>query len=108
VRAVRVRPSVVLSIVPRDLNIVLERLGALSDGERFDLIVATNILVYYDPLEQALALANVSHMLRPGGLLLTNSAVSPAPPMEGAAALTTKVYWDQQHNGDTLLAYRRR
>lgn len=50
-RAVRVRPAVVTAIVPHDLNIVLERLQPLADGERFDLIIATNILVYYDGFE---------------------------------------------------------
>ena len=108
-RAVRVRPRVVLSILPRDLNIVLERLEPLDEQERFDLIVATNILVYYDPFEQALALANVSKMLRPGGFFLTNYAIAPAPPMEPSASLVTMVYFDrQQQNGDTLFWYQRR
>jgi hypothetical protein len=107
IRAVRVRPAVVLSIVPRDLNIVLERLQPLKDDDRFDVIVATNILVYYDAFDQALALANVSAMLRPGGLFLTNYAVFPAAPMESSASLVTTVDFDRQHNGDTLFGYRR-
>src|SRR5207237_1016700 len=40
VRAIAVRPSVAAAIDPQDVDIVLERL----DGQRFDLIVATNIL----------------------------------------------------------------
>jgi len=104
VRAVRVRPSVVSAIQVRDVNIVLER----SDDAPFDLIVATNILVYYDPFEQALALTNIAKMLRPGGFLLTNYAVSPLPPMEAEASLVTPVFWDRQGNGDTLLWYQRR
>ena len=67
VRAVHVRPSVVLSIAAADLNIVLQRLEPLPPGKLFDLIVATDILVYYDVFEQSLALANVAAMLRPGG-----------------------------------------
>jgi len=39
--------AVVSSIVPRDLNIVVDRLPLASD-ERFDLVVATNVLFYYD------------------------------------------------------------
>jgi hypothetical protein len=35
-------------------------------GSLFDLIIATNVLVYYDVFEQTLALADVSKMLRPG------------------------------------------
>jgi SAM-dependent methyltransferase len=70
-RAVRIRPEVVLACEPLDLNIVLERLN-LAAADRFDLIVGTNIFVYYDAFEQALALENVGAMLKPGGLLLTN------------------------------------
>ena len=61
----------------RDVNIVLER----TDDGPFDLIVATNILVYYDAFEQSLAVANIAQVLRPGGFLLTNYAVSPLPPV---------------------------
>jgi chemotaxis methyl-accepting protein methylase len=74
----------------------------------FDLIVATNILVYYDAFEQSLALANIAKMLKPGGVFLTNYAVAPQPPMEPAANLTTTVYFDRQQNGDTIYCYRRR
>jgi SAM-dependent methyltransferase len=70
-RAIRVRPEVVLSCEAIDLNIVLERLK-LPDNEKFDLIVGTNIFVYYDAFQQALALENAGAMLKPGGLLLTN------------------------------------
>jgi hypothetical protein len=70
-RAVSIRPAVVLACEPVDLDIVLERLN-LSGRERFDLIVGTNIFVYYDAFEQMLALENAGAMLKPGGLLLTN------------------------------------
>ena len=79
----------------------------LSGSDRFDLIVATNVLVYYDRLEQALALANIAKMLNPGGLFLTNYEVSPAPPLEDKAIDVMPVFWDHQRNGDTLYAYRR-
>lgn len=106
VRAVRVRPGIVASITPQDLNIVVQRVAPLSDGERFDLIVATNVLVYYGGFEQALALANVSAMLRPGGMFLTNYQVHPTPPLEPSAGLVTPVFWDRQKNGDTMFGYR--
>lgn len=108
IRAVRVRPDVVLSITPRDLNIVLERVSPLKDTDRFDVIVATNILVYYDAFEQALALTSISAMLRPGGVFLSNYKVTPTAPMESSASLVTKVFWDRQRNGDTIFGYRRR
>ena len=67
-RAVRVRPSVVQRMSVQDLNIVTERL----DGDVFDLVIATNVFIYYDVLEQALAMSNVEAMLKPGGFLLAN------------------------------------
>jgi hypothetical protein len=70
-RAVLVRPDVVLACEPIDLNIVLERLN-LDAADQFDLMVATNIFVYYDAFEQTLALESAGAMLKPGGLLLTN------------------------------------
>jgi hypothetical protein len=81
VRAVGVRPAVVLSIVPMDLNIVLQRLEPLAAEEQFDLIVATNVLAYYDVFEQSLAFVNVSKMLRSGGVFLTNNGIFELPPI---------------------------
>ena len=85
VRSIRLHPDVVHSLTPRDLNIVVERLP-LEPGERFDLVVATNVLLYYDVFEQALAVANVAAMLRPGGVFLTNTAVFPTPPLKSSAS----------------------
>lgn len=70
-RAVRVRPDVALAVEPVDLDIVVERLNVPA-AEGFDLIVSTNVFVYYSPFEQSLALENAGAMLKPGGLLLTN------------------------------------
>ncbi len=67
-RAVRARPSAVRRMSVRDVNVVTQRL----DGESFDLVVATNVFIYYDVVEQALALSNVEHMLKPGAFLLAN------------------------------------
>jgi len=85
VRSVLVRPAVVASTESRDLNVVLGRSASLSPPERFDLIVATNIFLYYDVFEQSLAGINVSRMLRPGGLLLTNNRIFelPSTPLTG-------------------------
>ena len=77
-RAVRIRPEVILACQPMDLNIVLERLNQ-APADRFDLIVGTNIFVYYDAFEQTLALENAGAMLKPGGLLLTNDRLPAAP-----------------------------
>jgi hypothetical protein len=58
-RAVRARPSEVQRLSVADVNIVTQRL----DGEAFDLVIATNVFVYYDVFEQALALANIDAMM---------------------------------------------
>jgi hypothetical protein len=50
-----------------------------APAERFDLIIATNILVYYDAFEQSLAMSNVQAMLQPGGFLLANNALPEFP-----------------------------
>lgn len=77
-RAVEVRPDVVLACEPADLDIIVQRLN-LPAADRFDLIVATNIFVYYDSFEQSLALENSGAMLKPGGLLLTNDRLPTSP-----------------------------
>jgi hypothetical protein len=73
-RAVRVSPEIVMTLEPRALNIVTQHLQAPA-SQRFDLIVATNILLYYDRFEQALALLNVESMLNAGGVALFNDPV---------------------------------
>jgi hypothetical protein len=70
-RAVRVRPEVVAALQPQSLNIVAQHME-LPSAERFELIIATNVLIYYDRFEQELALLNVESMLNSGGVLLTN------------------------------------
>jgi hypothetical protein len=70
-RAVRIRPEVVMALDPQSLNMVSQHLEAPA-GQRFDLIVATNIFLYYDRFDQALALLNIQSMLNSGGLVLSN------------------------------------
>jgi hypothetical protein len=109
VRAVRVRPAVVISIAPRDVNIVLQRIEPLAADQRFDLVIATNILVYYDVFEQSLALANVAKMLRPGGLFLLNGPVFelPSTPIH-SVGYTDAVYSQDRPTGqDRIFWYQR-
>jgi len=54
VRGVAIRPPIVLSVTPADLNIVTERME-IPEDDRFHLVIATNILLYYDVFEQTLA-----------------------------------------------------
>jgi hypothetical protein len=71
-RAVRVKPQFVANITPVDMNIVYQRLPLVAEEQRFDIIIGTNIFLYYGALEQALAGVNIASMLKPGGLLLSN------------------------------------
>ena len=107
VRAVRVRPEAVSAVEPVDLNVVYQRLD-LPPAERFDLVVATNILVYYDTFEQCLAIANVARMTSVGGLLLANSSVLELP---GSALRSvgykTVVFSDRPDDGEHVIFYRR-
>ena len=68
VRAVRAGPAAVQRMSVSDVNIVTQRLN----GEAFDLVIATNVFIYYDVFEQALAMSNVEAMLKPGAFLLAN------------------------------------
>jgi hypothetical protein len=104
VRAVAVRPDVVRAVEPRTMDVVVERFA----GQRFDLVVATNVLVYYRRFEQSLALANIAAMLTPGGLLVTNTAVPElnAIPMRRVGVLRVR-YSDAPDDSDQMSWYRR-
>jgi len=73
-RAVQIRPAIVTLLDPQPLNIVSQYLDA-PVAERFDLIVATNVFLYYDRFELALAMLNVESMLNPGGVMLSNDVI---------------------------------
>jgi SAM-dependent methyltransferase len=105
-RAVRVRPDVVLACEAIDLNIVVERLN-LPEKERFDLIVGTNIFVYYDAFQQALALENAGAMLKPGGLLLTNDRLPVVPGGLMREAGTTEIRYNDQGAREAIGWYQR-
>jgi hypothetical protein len=71
-------------------------------------MIATNVMVYYEPFEQALALQNVAGMLRNGGLLLTNNALPQVPgvPMRPVGS-TSLAYSEDPDDGDHMLWYQR-
>lgn len=48
-------------------------------GPPLDLVIATNVFVYYDKLDQSLALAGIEAMSRQGGFFLTNNAIVELP-----------------------------
>jgi hypothetical protein len=73
-RAVTIRPEIVELVEPSPWNMVTQRLD-LADNERYDLVVATNVLVYYDTLDQTLASLNIQAMMSLGGVFLANSSL---------------------------------
>jgi CheR methyltransferase, SAM binding domain len=104
-RAVRVRPGVGSKMTAIDLNIVLQRVE-LPAEEKFDLIVGTNVFVYYDEFQQALALLNIAGMLRPGGILLSNNALTELPSSRvHRVGNTTVTYSGRSGDGDTIVWY---
>lgn len=80
VRAVTIRPPIVARITPLDMNVVFQRLPISKPDQQFDLIIGTNIFIYYGAFEQSLARANLSSMLRPGGFLLSNDFLADKVP----------------------------
>ena len=113
-RTVDVRPEAVLDVSAAELNIVLERVSNADVTSQFDLVVATNVLVYYDPFEQALAVSNMASLLRRGGLLMTNQPV-PVPAVCGLSpVLIMSVAFGRveadtgaRERGDAVYVYRK-
>jgi chemotaxis methyl-accepting protein methylase len=107
IRALRIRPEIALTISPVDLNVVLQRLE-LPESEKFDLIIATNTLVYYDVFEQSLASVNIGRMLKRGGFLLSNNALIEFPfSSVRSVGYKTTVYSERGVDGDHVVWYRR-
>jgi hypothetical protein len=67
-KTIHVRRTAAKALAAESLDIVTERL----EGPAFDLIIATNILPYFDDVELTLALGNIAGMLSPGGVFLHN------------------------------------
>jgi hypothetical protein len=69
-KTLQVRPAAASVLSAETLDVVTERLERSS----FDLIIATNILPYFDDTELMLAMSNIAGMLTPGGVFLHNEA----------------------------------
>jgi hypothetical protein len=107
-RAVKIRPAVVLRITPLDTNIVIERPPLASQGG-FDLIIGTNIFVYFGEFEQALARLNMALMLDPGGFALSNDRL-PGSAADGLADSleTTQIFARNPDRTEYMFTYQRR
>lgn len=89
-KVVGVRPAAASVLTAETLDIVTERL----DGPGFDLVVATNVLPYFDDLELALAMSNIASMTAPGGVLLHNEG----RPILGDITTTVQLPFEQSRH----------
>jgi hypothetical protein len=107
-RAVAIAPRFASRVTPSDLNVVGQCVD-LEQGRAFDLVIATNILVYYDRFQQALAMASIARMMNSGGIFLANDALS-ARHVQSLEFLDrhTVAFATSGPYGDNVLAYRRR
>jgi hypothetical protein len=106
-RAIGVRPAFSGRVAARDVNITAQALP-LASAERFDLVVGTNVFLYYDRLQQGLAMAAVAAMLRPGGVLLSNNALVEVPDTGMASIGYSKtMYSDRDEDGDLIVWYQK-
>jgi len=89
-RSIAVRPHVVEEVTPVDMNIVFQTV-TLPPDKQFDLVIGTNIFVYYGSLEQSLARANIGVMVKPGGYLISNESLPDKAPSNLTNSLRTTI-----------------
>jgi hypothetical protein len=107
-RAVAIRPEFAARFKGYDLNAVTQTMD-IPDGQKFDLVIATNVLVYYDLFQQALAMTSIAHMMNPGGIFLVNHALPSLHPkdLEYLGSRSVK-YTPSGAFGDDIVVYRKR
>jgi hypothetical protein len=89
-KLVTVRPDVAAVVTGQALDIVTERI----EGRPFDLVVATNILPYFDDAQLVLAASNIAAMLAPNGLFLHNEP----RPLLGTVTAALGVQFEQSRH----------
>lgn len=107
-RALAIRPLYAAHVQAYNSDIIAQTLD-FPPEHGFDLVVATNVLVYYDRFQQALAMANIARMMNPGGVFLANN-VLPASHTKDLEYLgrRTIAYTSSGAYGDDIVVYRRR
>jgi hypothetical protein len=101
-RTIRVAPEAVATLLADDTNVIVER----SRLAPFDLVIATNVLLYYGPFDQALAMSNVGAMLKSGGLFLTNTALPDVPSSHLTRVGSEITLYTTDGRGDEIFWYR--
>jgi len=105
IRKVRITREAAGRVVSADLNVVTQTRATGA----FELIAATNILVYYDRFHQALALASIAHMLSTDGVFLSNTALpAQKPPTLEYLGRRSISYSASGGFGDDVFVYRKR
>lgn len=89
-RAIGVRPAVAARISAVNMNVIFQAQPRAPE-KRFDLAIGTNIFLYYDELQQALARVNLAAMIKPGGLLVSNTILSSAGPSKLEDSVRTDI-----------------
>jgi hypothetical protein len=107
-RAVLVNAEYLGKIKSFDTNIVLQS-PILQEKEKYDLIIGTNIFVYYGEFEKALIMKNAEKMLRKGGILLSNDALTDIT-VTGVhkAGQTETFYSDKRVDADLVIWYQKK
>ena len=106
-RTISVKPQIAARISVEDLDIVTQTLESVS-GPGFDLVVATNLLGYYNRVEQTLALTSVARMLGSGGILLANGIAAGVKLQEFDDLGVRHVSYSDSGAGDDLAALKRK
>jgi len=107
-RAVKIRPEIVRRVTPLDVNIVFQHLPP-SPQKGFDLIIGTNIFLYFNAFEQSLARVNMSLMLNPGGFVLSNDKLPGGVPAGlSDSLLTTQIVARDPDMIETMFSYEKK
>ncbi len=83
-KVVKVDAAAAQTLDAVSLDVVTQRLDASS----FDVVIATNVLPYFDDMELALAVSNIAAMLGPGGVFLHNDMRRSMQPIAAGAGLS--------------------
>lgn len=106
-RSISVKTKFLSKIRAFDTNIVLQS-PVLADAAKYDLIIGTNIFLYYDSFQQGLAMLNLNKMLKPGGILLSNNALieHDFTPIR-SIGYTSTIYSDKPGDADAIIWYQK-
>jgi len=105
-RAIEIKPQFAARVSMEEMDIVTQTLdGPTAD---FDLVIATNVLEYYAPWEQGMAMFSIARMMNHGGIFLINNGASVPKLSEFEPMGTESVAFHSDGSGDSITIFRRR